>query len=315
MRFTKPLLLSAILNSTAFATLPPPTETSIKYPLSTKAYELLQSRIKEPKLTPALTSTQHLPEQKQLGMNNVPVLNQKTLPNEAVFASTAAIDALLGKGDFISQHCLFMLENYIDSFNQGIGFTLKHSLSRLENYGYILKQHQKEAGCENVEQFIGFKNYNKLSRDLAREDIVWFPILDLNKTLNERTNTEQTLKEIQTAISQGQRVAISFLTFKNEFSSLGVAGTYHTPNDTWLLTATMKRELAYFPILFLHSIVITGYDNNAIAVDTDGQKHQGLLTLRGSWGAGQGDHGDFYMSYDYFRVLVLEAQQITQVFM
>ena len=57
-------------------------------------------------------------------------------------------------------------------------------------------------------------------------------------------------------------------------------------------------------------MIITGYDNDAITVDDEGQKHQGLLTLRSSWGKDAGDQGNFYMSYDYFRVFVLEAQQI-----
>jgi len=56
--------------------------------------------------------------------------------------------------------------------------------------------------------------------------------------------------------------------------------------------------------------VITGYDDLAVAIDDQGRIHKGLLTLRNSWGKNVGDHGDFYMSYDYFKLLVLEVQQI-----
>ena len=60
-------------------------------------------------------------------------------------------------------------------------------------------------------------------------------------------------------------------------------------------------------------MVITGYDDDAIAKDSAGQEHQGLLTLRNSWGANAGNHGDFYMSYDYFKLLVVEAQRIRTI--
>jgi C1A family cysteine protease len=57
-------------------------------------------------------------------------------------------------------------------------------------------------------------------------------------------------------------------------------------------------------------MIITGYDNNATAIDTQGRVHKGLLTLRNSWGNKVGDQGDFYMSYDYFKALALEVQRI-----
>ncbi len=47
-------------------------------------------------------------------------------------------------------------------------------------------------------------------------------------------------------------------------------------------------------------MVITGYDDE---VTIDGQ--QGVFILRNSWGPNAGDHGDFYMTYDYFQMLIL----------
>ncbi len=38
--------------------------------------------------------------------------------------------------------------------------------------------------------------------------------------------------------------------------------------------------------------------------------NQGLLTLRNSWGEEVGDHGNYYMSYDYFLKLAVEEQVI-----
>jgi len=40
-----------------------------------------------------------------------------------------------------------------------------------------------------------------------------------------------------------------------------------------------------------HEMLITGYDDNAVAKDENGYEHRGLLTLRNSWGEDVGDHG------------------------
>ena len=62
--------------------------------------------------------------------------------------------------------------------------------------------------------------------------------------------------------------------------------------------------------LAFHEMVITGYDDKAIATDKQGRTYQGLLTMRNSWGSDAGDNGNFYMSYDYFKALMIEVQRI-----
>lgn len=57
-------------------------------------------------------------------------------------------------------------------------------------------------------------------------------------------------------------------------------------------------------------MVIIGYDDSAVATDKYGNKHQGLLILRNSWSSATGDQGNYYMTYDYFEVFVLEVQKI-----
>lgn len=58
-------------------------------------------------------------------------------------------------------------------------------------------------------------------------------------------------------------------------------------------------------------MVIDGYDDNACATyqTKDGtQKQQcGLLRLRNSLGSQAGDAGDYYMTYDYFKAMIIEA--------
>jgi C1A family cysteine protease len=61
-----------------------------------------------------------------------------------------------------------------------------------------------------------------------------------------------------------------------------------------------------------HELVVTGYDDKAVAYDQEGRKHQGLLILRNSWSDEVGDHGEYYMSYDYFKMYVMEVQEIIE---
>lgn len=61
-----------------------------------------------------------------------------------------------------------------------------------------------------------------------------------------------------------------------------------------------------------HEMIITGYDDDAIVTGPYGTVNKGLLTLRNSWGSYAGDHGNYYMSYDHFKTLALEAQAIKE---
>ncbi|MFJ1268109.1 hypothetical protein ACD661_06040 [Legionella lytica] len=314
MRLNKALFLSILFSCNAFATAPV-VQKALQYPVTKKTHTLMQARLKSLQHTNLLSTNDGLAAAKQLGMNNVPVLNQGNTYVDSAYASTAAIDALLSRGDFVSQLCLIQLGNYMDPTNKGFGFTLHNTLSRLENYGYIMKVHQRSAGCEDSIPFINYESYNRLSRNTVAESIMWFPLLSMHKSVGERANTEKTLVEVKKAINQEQRVTLGFLAFFNGENTLGAMGTYHEKNDTWILNTQMKRELYNFVPLYYHSVIITGYDNDAISVDETGEKHKGLLTLRGSWGSETGDQGDFYMSYDYFRVLVIEAQQIVRAYL
>ena len=94
---------------------------------------------------------------------------------------------------------------------------------------------------------------------------------------------------------------------------VGAVGKHTAANDTWVLTEKMAQDLAAGADLAGHEMVITGYDDTAQAIDDTGVSHYGLFTLRNSWGPGIGDEGDFYMSYDYVKALIIEAQRIRDV--
>ena len=303
MQFKKAIVLGVMLNSFAFTATGTPVN---KFPITNKTIHTLKARAQSAHST-TLSANTNLPSEKQLGMNHVPVLDQGDLPHDSVFASTAAIDAAIGGHDVVSQLCLIQLGNYMLP-NEGT--TLSQALSRLENYGFFLKKKQSIVGCDNADGSINYENYHKFSKDMMDSSVVWSPILDIHQGLEVRVDTGKTLNEVHQALNSGYRVTMGFLVQQNDDFDLGTQGTHNVKNDSWVITPKIERDLYTNTNLYIHSSIITGYDNNAITVDSDGKEHKGLFTLRGSRGIRAGDKGDFYMSYDYFRVFVLEAQQI-----
>ncbi|WP_058535598.1 C1 family peptidase [Legionella saoudiensis] len=342
MQLNKILMLSIALFGNAFATEIEPVGTVdyalkpagkpqfalpkmiklLNFKLSNNAIEAIQQKVQAVHQKNFIPSI--IPEQNQLGMNGVPVLDQGYFGTCVTFANTAAIDAILGKGDYISQLCLLQLGNYKYSYSpSGWDGSLNRSiLSRLEDHGFVSKETQRTVGCGGLNEYpengepsptsaISFDSYHKLSEGLIDNKIYSAPILDAYKAmLTNEVDTQELISDIKQAINREQRVTmVSFLP-AIDLGLAGAVGKHHVNNDTWVLSTTIERELYLSPFMAGHSMIITGYDDNATAIDDLGRVHTGLFTLRNSWGDQVGDGGDFYMSYDYFKVLGFEANQI-----
>ena len=92
-------------------------------------------------------------------------------------------------------------------------------------------------------------------------------------------------------------------------------GRYHeAAQDAWVLTNEIFENIRSGHDVAGHELVITGYDDQACATYADEQNEPrqqcGLLHLRNSWGRRVGDHGDYYMTYDYFKTMVVEAYAV-----
>lgn len=260
----------------------------------------------------------------------MPVLDQGLFGTCTTFAATAAIDAAVGKGDYVSQLCLLQLGNYFTEQAFGAngwdGAFNRASLSRLEDNGFISKETQHAAGCGDLTEYpqnnteipnssISFDNYHQLSEKLSDYKINWSPILDpYAALLSDDIYSQKTIAEIKKALNNGQRVSMGVLLPAIDLGLAGAVGKHHIENDTWVLSTIIERELYLSSSFFFagHAMVITGYDDHATAIDDLGRVHTGLFTLRNSWGEQYGDKGNFYMSYDYFRILGIEAVQIVQ---
>lgn len=350
MRFPKLLLVSLALSTHVFAqdikvvgtieqTLQAPQGPSLKANRMPQSIKLLKIELSQPAvdaiaarasltLKPLNTLTaahkKAGPRKVALGMNGVPVLNQGSFGSCVTFATTVALNAALNQGDYISQLCQLQLGSYLarngyaqSGWNGSLGRTV---LSSIEAFGVISKDKQRESGCgglteypSNEQQIVNtempLEQFHELSENLGSR-ATWTPILDIFKATN-RVDTNPTLDDVKQSLKENDRVTFAVLLVDLDLGTAGAVGTHSTNNDTWVMTPEIVRDIYLRPFAAGgHEMVITGYDDDAVATDDNGREHKGLLTLRNSWGTDVGDKGDFYMSYDYFKILVLEAQRI-----
>src|SRR5262249_17171769 len=111
----------------------------------------------QPKKT--LTFNADLPSKVDLGMKNVPVLNQGAHGTCVTFAATAAIDAILeeNEGDYVSQLCSLELGKYLEkhgTYPSGwSGSFGPWVLDQLLRFGIVSKEDQKAKSCASVTEY------------------------------------------------------------------------------------------------------------------------------------------------------------------
>ena len=275
-----------------------------------------------------IRSNPSLPASVMLGMNDVPVLDQGRHGSCVTFATTAAINAVLGKGDYVSQLCSLELGSYLENkgympsgWNGSFGPWV---LDQYMRFGVVSKQNQLTKSCADVKEYPvndGFSEGNPMSVDSFRDmsenlsaKMYWYPLMNEFQRFETRySDTDQTFKvlnQVKEALSKGNRVTFGTFLVINPYCSAGACASFKAKQDTWALTKDI--ELPPFETGG-HEMVIIGYDDNAFATDNEGKKHQGLLTLRNSWGVEAGDHGNYYMTYDYFMKFAGEVQVIAEI--
>ena len=302
----------------------------LKLELSKNKKNDIANKLTETANPSLFASASYLPKKVQLGMNDVPVLDQGHYGTCATFAVTAAIDAVIGKGDYISQLCSLELGNYLEknaTISSGWdGSMAPYILTELSLFGVVDKEKQAIYGCGGLNQYptqeepipetdMSPVDYHQLSTSLQQK-MGWSPIIN-EFTLKEKQTVASVIKNIKTILNAKDRLPVGALLADVNFGTAGALGQYHAVNDTWVLTPEIIKDLTDFingdnPDFKYggHEMVLTGYDDSAVAKDSYGRTYKGLFTLRNSWGKERGDKGDFYMSYNYFATLVLEAHRI-----
>lgn len=322
---TQPIHIKS--NPRRFAASPLKEVTLLNIALSAKAQQIVHDQaIKALSEAPTFSIEDNkLPKKLDLGMNHVPVLDQGYYGTCVVFANTAAVDAAIGRGDYVSQLCLLQLGRYLaanayipSGWDGSIGSLV---LQQLNTFGIVNKQQQKQYGCGGITEYpiskkeepageMSISDYHHLSESLGDYRVDWSPIVDVYQLFRKEVTADTVLIDVKKSLMASERVTFGILLPLSEEGLAGAVGKYKQAYDTWVLTPNIAQDAGSGPSTVGHEMIITGYNDEAVAIDDEGHAHHGLLTLRNSWGEGFGDHGNFYMSYDYFRGLVVEAQRI-----
>ena len=289
--------------------------------LSSKSANEMIQNLKKPQSY--LQKAFHEPSKAQLNMNGVPVLDQGMQGSCATFAVTAAIDALIGKGDYISQLCHLTLGQYLSNHSyQMSGWNGSHNdtiIHQILNHGFITKEKQNTIGCAGLHEYplqsesipvneMSLEAFHELSEEIPYSESASFTyLLDFKEfTQREKTLWER-LRLIKSALANGDRVTLGVIL--TTLDGNGSYAKFHQAEDTWVVTPEVISAI-HSQDYGGHAMVITGYDDQAIATDIHGKRHQGLFTLRNSWGKDAGDEGNYYMSYEYMANLAYDLIRI-----
>lgn len=299
----------------------PKSITLLKLALSPEAWSSLSAQFNTTLSTQSPVSRHRV----ALGMNDVPVLDQGPHGTCVTFANTAAISALMGHDNAISQLCQLKLGQTLEKDSYGPsgwnGTTGPRFLYQMQHFGFVTTQTQQDIGCAGDTDYpihsssepiqsLSLAEFHRLSTPFP-DNIDWSVVVDPYDIFLDHLSPDVKLNRTKSALDAGDRLTMGVLLFNIHEGVGGAVGRYHTANDSWVLTNDIINAIRQHSAdVGGHEMIITGYDDDAIAIDESGQKHRGLLTLRNSWGSDIGDHGDFYMSYDFFKVLAIEIQRI-----
>jgi hypothetical protein len=293
--------------------------------LSPAAKKILAKRIDESALIESeLFNDAKVPSQVNLGMNGTPALDQGVHGSCVTFATIAAVDAIIGKGDYISPLCSLSLGSYLyrhkmadySGWDGSFGPVI---LEQYQNYGLVTKRYQYDEGCAGVKRYptntaantgklMSINEYTTNSFPLG-DYATWEHLVELEESFSKNHNPAALLREVRKQLNEGNRIVFGAL-IDVDSKYAGALGTYQKPHDSWILTKEITNRVKRGDISGGHQMLIIGYDDQAVVVDAHGKVHKGLLILRNSWGPRAGHSGNFYMSYNYFKTLCDEAQVI-----
>ncbi|KTD64605.1 C1 family peptidase [Legionella shakespearei] len=262
-----------------------------------------------------------------LGMNGTPALDQGVHGSCVTFATTAALDAIIGKGDYISQLCSLSLGSYLYRHkmtdNSGWDGTFGPDvLKQYQHYGLVTKKYQYDEGCAGVKRYptntegktgklMSINEYTANSFPLEHY-ATWEHLVELEQSFSKNHNPAALLRAVRKHLREGNRIVFGALIDVDQ-KYAGALGSYQKAHDSWILTKEITNRIKRGDLSGGHQMLIIGYDDQAVVVDAQGKVHKGLLIIRNSWGPRAGHSGNFYMSYNYFKTLCDEAQVIIPI--
>lgn len=257
-------------------------------------------------------------------MNNVPVLNQGKHDTDVTFAATAAVEAAYGMSDYISQLCSLELGTYLESQdpNYPAGWNGSWSnavLTQMRYYGAISKVNQAKYGCAGVYEY-PLNDANNTGKPMSALEfrkyaegvmgpMIWKTLIDPDTALSNKADPETVLTKVKSGLLRGHRALCGILVDTN-VGYVGNLGKYNNANDSWTLTPEIVNDINNGGSLGSHTMVVMGYNDNIVITNPDRTTTTGALICRNSWGPDAGDHGNYYVSYDYFKAMVLDAEEL-----
>ena len=265
-----------------------------------------------------------LPPKVELGMEGTPVLNQGMHGSCVTFATTAALDAVLGAGDYISPLCSLELGSWL-AINDKLDYSGWNGswgpvvLDQMMKYGIISTNHQKLHGCAGVNVYpldneedeghpMSEDEYARYSVPISKL-VEWKSLLNSADSFSPKTSPEQMVWMAKAQLAKGNRLTIGMFLDVN-VGHAGALGSYKAANDTWMITPQIILDAVYGDIYAGHELVVTGYDDNALVMDEEGNINRGVFTLRNSWSKYAGDQGNYYVTYEHFAFFTDEIQVI-----
>ena len=294
-----------------------------KYELSAGAKSYLHDQLAQyPKNSVNHASfASELPRKVRVGMQLTPVLNQGYHGSCVTFAVTAALDAALGAGDYISQLCNLELGSYLAINDKAYASGWNGSfapwvLQQITDYGIIGQNYQKLNGCAGVRDYplesetsegIPMSDTEFMAHSIPISNLIsWEVFLTDDESFSAKADMDSIIFRIKEELAKGNRLNVGMLLDVN-VGDAGAAGTNNAFNDTWMLTPQIILDAMNGDIYAGHELVITGYNDDLEVTDDNGTVNKGVFTLRNSWSTLAGDHGDYYVTYDYLKFLALDV--------
>ncbi len=238
-----------------------------------------------------------------LGMENVPVLDQGKYGTCVTFSSTAALDAKLANNistniftspDFIDQQCILSLNKFLGNNLWNGAKSPVQILEPLKKYGIIAKNTCNDNYYPTPNYVISPEVYSKKS------------IKNMSHLIHYNYLPKADLSALKEAINNGNRVLIGVALANFPHNKISVNGfdmlvdSTYTSGGLWACKQP-QNEINYCPPdpTSGHEVLVIGYDDN-----------QHLLKIRNSWSEAAGESGDFYMTYTFFEAMALDQTEI-----